>query len=494
MVVEVVGTRVLTPFFGVGLYVWSALLVVTLGSLAVGYYLGGRLADRRSAFGLAEQLMAAGALLGVAPLLRTTVLSSVDGWDLRLGAMAAAVILFAPCLSSLGMVSTTAVKLAVQLSPGTGRPAGIVYAISTVGSLVGTLAAGFWLIPSFSIQATLWTTAAVLLASGGLLASGKKRLGGWGAGALILLLGGASDPTHPGPQLQVLQRDASLYGSLATIRDVSRRVPLRLLKADHSLIGAEWEGGGPAFQFIHLLEAGALAREGGKKALLIGLGVGSAVDFLIERGMVVDVSELDPGVVEMARRHFGFQTNGQVHTGDARALLRRLPGGYDLIIHDTFTGGATPEHLLSQEVMQELKRLMTPGGVLVLNMVGAPEGPLAPATLAVGRTIRKEFSHARTFADGPLGASPKERQELRNLVTFASEEPLEFTEPSPAPALPSRAQVFAHFPAWELSLPFDRGALITDEHNPMARLGAAISTAHHAAMQRLYPTEFWLMN
>jgi len=489
MLVEIVGTRVLTPFFGVGLYVWSALLVVTLGSLSVGYYVGGWLADRHSGAALPFELIIAGAGVAIAPVLRVPLLRMLDGADLRLGALVSALILFGPALCAMGMVSTTAVKLAVQGSSETGRSAGLVYAVSTLGSLLGTLMAGFWLVPNFPVSGILWTVALVLVTMGlsGLRRPERKKA--IPVAAVPLLLLSLIENDHTTGPWKILERRASLYGELSVVEDTSRDLPLRLLRADHSLIGAQWEGGEPAFEFVHVLESAVPAQPSAKNALLIGLGIGSAAPYLIERGIEVDVVELDPGVVELARKHFGFQTNGQVFIQDARTLLRTLDTQYDIIIHDTFTGGATPEHLLSLEVMRLLRARLRPKGLLVLNLVGATRGEVSVATRAVDTTIREAFRYVRLFRDGPS----KTEGRLRNLVFFASQYPIDFDwSLVDSDSSPARKRVFSQMFSWEVSSPLRGGRLITDESNPIASLGTAVSEKHHAAMREMFPTEFWL--
>jgi hypothetical protein len=489
MLVEIVGTRMLTPFFGVGLYVWSALLVVTLGSLSVGYYVGGWLADRHLGAALPLELIIAGGGVAMAPVLRVPLLRVLDGADLRLGALVSALILFGPALCAMGMVSTTAVKLAVQGSSETGRSVGLVYAVSTLGGLLGTLMAGFWLVPNFPVSGILWTAALALVTMGlsGLRRSERGRA--IPIAAVLLLLLPLIDMDHVAGPWEVLERRASVYGELSVVKDTSHGLPLRLLRADHSLIGAQWEGGEPAFEFVHVLESAVLAHPSAKKALLIGLGIGSVAPYLIEQGIEVDVVELDPGVVDLAREHFGFQTNGQMFVQDARTLLRTLDTRYDIIIHDTFTGGATPEHLLSLEVMQLLRARLRPDGLLVLNLVGATRGEVSVATRAVDRTIREAFPYVRLFRDGP----PKTEGQLRNLVFFAGRDPIDFDWSfAQSDTSPARKKVFSQMSSWEVSSPLSGGRLITDENNPIASLGTAVSEKHHAAMREMYPTEFWL--
>src|SRR5204862_8012705 len=98
------------------------------------------------------------------------------------------------------------------------------------------------------------------------------------------------------------------------------------------------------------------------------------------------------------QQYFDFSTSGRVSVEDARTFLRRTESRYDVVVHDTFTGGSTPEHLFSLEVLERIRAILRPGGVLALNFLGAEE---TVATLAVARTIRQVFPIVRAFRDGP---------------------------------------------------------------------------------------------
>lgn len=132
MTIEVVGTRVIGPVFGVGLYVWAALLAVTLASLAAGYFIGGELADRKpSAALLSHVVVASGALLALAPLLSASVLGLGETFGVRLGPLLSAALLFAAPLVFLGMTAPIAIRLATSSIDTAGRGAGAMSAAST---------------------------------------------------------------------------------------------------------------------------------------------------------------------------------------------------------------------------------------------------------------------------------------------------------------------------------------------------------------------------
>jgi spermidine synthase len=489
LTIEILGTRIIGPVFGVSLFVWSALLTVTLAALAMGYFAGGVLADRRpSPRLLGAVVAAAGLLLGLVRAYGGSLLRLVEPLGPRAGALVAAILLFAPCMVALGMICPIAVRLATQDLRAAGRTAGSIYAISTAGSLVGAIATGFLLIPSFDTDQILIGTAIVLV----LIGSASLAWRGRRAALLLVLFPWVASamPRAPLPAgVVILDRAQSVYGRVEAIEDHNRGV--RLLRADHSIIGAQFTGdSSAAFSFVHVLEAARFLRPAMKDMLAIGLGIGSLPSFLEKEGIRADVVEIDPAVVQFARRHFGFDPRGDVYVEDARTYLARTERRYDLIVHDTFTGGSTPEHLLSIEVIRRVRDLLRPGGVLVLNFVGYSAGPNAEGSHAVARTIAAVFATVRAFRDGPPN---EDAGEPGNVIFFASDGPIELTIPAGARFENDVCErVQRGFQQWPILARVPDGELITDTHNPLARLELPAADAHFRAMRGLYPVEVWL--
>ena len=490
MIVEVLGSRVLGPFFGIGLFVWSALLTVTLTALAAGYYLGGALADRAGSLRLPPRLIvAAGCLVALIPLCSDAVLTFSDGFGIRLGALLSAFLLFGPCLVVMGMVTTAATRQAMLEVARPGRAAGIVYSVSTLGGLSGTLLTGFVLVPRWELATTWAVTAGALILAGSIGSYIETRSPLSGAALLLLLPALAAPDRRLGEHIRVLERSESLRGKLSVIQDDSRNVPLRLLRVDHSFVGGQWETGDPAFAFVHLLEGVRLARPEGRELLQIGLGIGSLSMAMAKVGIRTDAVEIDPEVIRLAEKYFGYVPTGKVYAEDARVTIRELRRRYDFIVHDTFTGGNVPEHLLSVDVLQRLQELLQPGGVLALNLVGAENGPLSRATRAVDRTLRHVFQHVRVFRDGPLD---EKAHTISNLIFFASALPIVFAQPAEFES-PACERILRNFEHWEVVRAVDPlSPLVTDAKNPLARLSFPVAEAFRTAMNELYPVEFWL--
>src|SRR5438094_7412622 len=168
---EIAASRLLAPFFGTSTYIWGALIGLILLCLTVGYYLGGSAADRwpRADY-LYRLTAAASALVLLVPLVSRPVLlfsqSALERVQVGafLGALIAVILLFAPAVILLGMVSPYVVRLRVERVEASGRTAGAVYAVSTAGSILGAFLPAFWWIPSYGTRATIEGLGILLLA------------------------------------------------------------------------------------------------------------------------------------------------------------------------------------------------------------------------------------------------------------------------------------------------------------------------------------------
>ena len=492
MVIEVLGSRILGPVFGVGLFVWSCLISVTLGALAVGYALGGSRVDRAPDRRLLYRVLAiAGVLCALLAPLTPPVLLLTMPLGLRLGPLVAACLLLAPPLAVLGMVSVIAIRLHSSHVVHAGRTAGRIYAVSTFAGVVAALLTGFFLVPSFEVHQILIGCAVILLT---LAALGLKAAG---SSPIVLLLptlavaGGLSTTPNPGEHISILESTPSAYAKLSVIDDTSHDTPLRLLRADHSLIGAWWvESAQPAFSFVHLMEAVQLARPSAERALLIGLGIGSLSESLKRRGVRSDVVEIDAEVVRLATEYFAFVPSGDVIVADARTYVQQTSNTYDIVVQDAFTGGDNPEHLLSQEMFRAIRRILTPDGILAVNVVGSDEGTMSELPRAVAQTLRSVFRHVRVFRDGPQD----ETLPLHNLVYFAADSPIAFPGLEHA-SFESKTceQMLRGFQDWEVFTTIDQGAsVITDARNPLGQMALQPSERFHELMNKTYPPKFWV--
>jgi len=406
MILELLGTRIIGPFYGVSLYVWSSLIAVTLIALALGYFLGGSLADRYPAIRLAHVISIAALTTLAIPFLSGPILRATDSMGLRMGAFTSAFVLFTLPLTALAMVGPYVIKRATRDLSGVGTASGTVYAISTVGSVAGTVLLGFYLLPQFGTQAIILSLSLILTGLAIVVARYERgRSAGirsiWTLATISLFIGIGAIAGFTGRAKSVegftVQSEAeSLYGWVRVVDDDRRG--FRLLLSDASVISAvDLTQNRSLLGYQEVLSLLPTIHPGAARALLIGLGGGQVARDLKSQGVMTDTIEIDPAVADAARRWFHFEPTGLFLVGDARYEIKNLSTRYDLIIHDCFTGGSEPTHLLSRDMLNELRAMLNDRGILALNYVGFTRGDGSEAVEAVHRTLQDLFPHLRTF-------------------------------------------------------------------------------------------------
>ena len=231
MMIEVLGTRILGPFYGVSLFVWSSLISVTLIALALGYYLGGIAADRAKRFQLSHGIALAALSTALIPVIKTPVLLQTNALGVRAGAFTSALLLFSVPLTLLAMVGPRVIQLCTSRLESAGRSSGSVYAFSTVGSVLGTLVLGFFLLPMMGTQSILYGVSVGLLVLAAVLAlyerSRMNTLGllvlpfvALAIVGLLLSFGGDRLPSTPG--FTTIYEAQSLYGRVRVVDESER--------------------------------------------------------------------------------------------------------------------------------------------------------------------------------------------------------------------------------------------------------------------------------
>jgi spermidine synthase len=468
MVIELLGTRMIAPFYGASLYVWSSLISVTMIALAIGYFVGGRWADRAKRTGLSLIIALAALFTLLIPWATRPVLLMSDPLGLRAGAFVSALVLFSPSLTLLGMVSPFAIKLSTAKLEGIGSSSGSIYAISTVGSVVGTLLLGFFLFPWVGSRQILISVALILFVLAVFVAVFERKHFNKSLAvlpsAILMLVGLCLLPvcinaghTATDGRFKVLSERESLYGYVRVIDQESR--DLRFLASDASMIGAaNITDGANRLTYQDIVALIPAIKPSIRKALLIGQGAGHMAMTLQDKyGIVVDTLEIDPAVAEAASTYFGFKPSGKAVIGDARYEIRHLTGSYDLIIHDCFTGGSEPSHLLTIETLQQLKGLLSHDGMLALNFVAFGEGEGQQGLASVSYTLKQVFNNQSLFISEPGEA-------FNDFIFLASSQPLDYTSTT----LSSGQMEWLN--KRRFSINSENGRVLTDNLNPLEHL------------------------
>lgn len=406
---EIAAARLLAPWFGDSTIVWANTIAIVLVSLAVGYAVGGRLADRRphpELLGLI--VLAASLLLALVPLVSGPFLrQAVDAVDQLsaatfLGSLIGVGALVAVPLLLLGMVSPFALRLRlVGVAPEhAGRTAGRLSAIGTVGSLVGTFGASLLLIPVAGTRRTFLIFAALTALSAVPLLLRRWRLPGLVIPALILALvalptGTVKAETTSGRVIWEAETEYQ-YARVIEREDDSRWLELNEGHAVHSVYRpGQWLTGGYWDEMLGLTLAAGRVPD---SVAILGSAAGTTARQLGHYfpATRVDAVEIDPVVTRVGRDLFDLTgANLHTHDADARPWLAASERTFDVILVDAYRQPYIPFYLTTQEFFVEVLDHLTPGGVLVLNSAH----PESSDTLekALTATVASVFGKGRVW-------------------------------------------------------------------------------------------------
>jgi spermidine synthase len=419
---EITASRLLAPYFGSSTIVWANLIGIVLAALALGYWLGGRIADKHPRPPVLGFVVLGGSFcVAVIPFAAKPFLDlTIEGLDrASLGAVAGSFIsvllLFAPPVVLLGMVSPFAVRLAVSSIDSAGAVAGRLYALSTAGSLLGTFLPALVLIPAIGTQRTFLVTAALVAFSACFLLGLRYLVVGVVLAALLVLPPGAVKA-----QAGVIHEETSFYQYIQVVQRPDGRHLLYLnegvavhsvWRPDSVLTGGEWDTylALPPLLGRPLERVAILGNAGGTTARALGVYYPRAA---------VDGIELDPAVTRVGRRYFGLSDNRRltIHDQDARPFLRSTDTKYDLIVVDAYHQPYVPFYLATQEFFELVRERLAPDGIVALNVAATPDDKRLVD--AVAGTLATEFAQvaewpALRFNTFVLGfAQPLTRREL----------------------------------------------------------------------------------
>lgn len=420
MVLEVLGSRVIGPFFGVSLFVWTSLITVAMVALAIGYAIGGHLSDRKSSpdwlYGI---IMLAGILVILIPALKGPILQISLPLGLRWGSLVSAFLLFGPSLFLLGCVSPYVIKIAAREMHNIGRTVGSFYAISTIGSVVGTLLTGFVLIAHLGVNRIFLLTGTLLIALGVIYFVFMRKKYAALLTALIPFLfvpdSVSVSKTMPnGTHVERIANRDSFYGNLKVVDYSYQTTHTREMIIDGLIQGGmDMNSKLSVYEYPYLLQFLPYAlNPDGKNCLVIGLGGGVVPTWYQAQGINTEVVDIDQAVVEFAHTYFDFNPAIPVHIEDARYFLIHTKNRYDYLIVDVFNGDTTPGHLLSIEAMRLAKQRLSPGGILAFNL----SGDIKQDTLMTASTIKTLQSEFDQVAVYPVF---KREEGIGNMVIVA---------------------------------------------------------------------------
>ncbi len=475
MILELTASRVLAPAIGSSLVAWTAIIGTIMATLAVGYELGGRLADRQKV-GVLEWLLFISAVtlapIGfLAPLLLPELQQGIS--DIRLRSISAALILFGMPTITLGAVLSYATGLALRSLSGAGTTVARMYVSSTIGSIVGTFIAGFFLIATMGNAGILFLLATVLMLLSCLWAIAVRSsfivlcllcsmL------ALIAFIMRGSPITRWPASIADIDTMYNRY----IIRDLTETKtgrPVRYLQTSpfgsqsSMFLDADDDLVAPYLKFFRLAHH---FNPDITHALMIGGGGFSfPKDYLRQNpDKTMDIVEMDGQLVDIGEKYFHLKKDDRmrIYESDARLFVQSTSNRYDVVFIDAFDSQySIPFHLTTVQWVQSLKHILTENGIVVLNIVSSLEGVQSAFFHAQSATYAHVFPSVYAFAV----SNPIQPEKIQNIVLIAQKSGKQTSLVSDDPQI---GQYLSH--RYLHPIKSTDGLLLTDDFAPIEQM------------------------
>lgn len=417
LIVEVVATRILSPYFGNTIYTFSSVIGVILAALSLGYYVGGRFSDRHPELYWFYGIIYASGLSVFSLEFLALVFLPIIGYRLSIvtGPLVSALVLFTLPSFLLGTLSPFAITLLKgrRARAGVGTVSGNVFFWSTLGSIFGSLAAGFVLIPRFGVQQISLTVGVLLstLGMAGLYQAGIDRkilvkLGLVVALLVTLLVSLLGSQT---PAKAIYDRDG-VYEKITIYDDEQDGKTARFLQQDRSSSGAMFIGSGDlVYDYTKYYVLYRILKPDVHRALALGGGAYSVPKALLQElpEATIDVVEIEPSLFDLAKQFFSVPENPRLknHIQDGRRFLHDSNEQYDLIFSDVYYSlSSAPAHFTTVEFFSLAKDKLSEGGVFIANFIGSLSRQKPAFLLSEIKTFRTVFPNSYFFAVEAAGS------------------------------------------------------------------------------------------
>ncbi|WP_435069094.1 spermidine synthase [Haloplanus sp. C73] len=459
MGLEILAGRIVAPQFGSSIYTWGSIIAVFLAALSLGYHFGGKRATRRATDErLAWLLIGTAAYVALVVFAADMMLSMAGAVPLpsRFASLPAVTLLFGPPTYLLGFVSPYAAQLTDR--EGVGEASGHVYAVGTVGSIVGAFGTTFFLIPSFGVESIGVGFGLLLVGTALWLVRDAKWHGPPLTGvavAVLVVAAGFSGAFGVSAGGHVLYHTQTPYQEL----EVTQVGDVRTLYLDgqpHSAMDVT-EPNRHVFEYTRSFHLPLLMTEDVDRVLFVGGGgFTGPKHFADAYNVTVDVAELDPEVIRTSKEYFGLEEspNLNVYNTGGRQFLQETNRTYDLIILDAYKKDKVPFQLTTVEFMRLAESRLDDDGVLFANLISAPSGPASEFYRAEYATMAEVYPQVYTFPTAQDGVvqnievvatkrsdrlSPAElrrRNERRDIGIDLSPEIASYRQPPPTDDVP----------------------------------------------------------
>lgn len=423
MCVELCSAKLLAPYFGTSIYVWAAVLGITLTALMSGYYLGGYLSNKvQRNSGMLWLMLIGGFFVTISPLLAKILLPITINFSLITGSLISLIgLLFLPLLV-FGATSPMLIQFLTNNAQSSGKVSGTIYSVSTLGGIITTFLVGFYTLPQFGINATLYGYGILTLAYTAYLFIHFRlfvtKIN------FILIAAGLSLNFHSPYQYQkllyesegilgevkVIERTYLIEGKEKTYRELLVNNICQTMMDIEKPSKSYWN-------YVDVLANEVAQYKKGSNSLLLGLGGGTLYKKLKEQNLKIDVVEIDERIAAVAKEYFKISNDIEVIVDDARHYLNVTNKEYDLIIYDLFHSETPPSHLMTKEAFLQTRSKLSKDGLFIINFYGYITGNKGKAARSLYKTLQDcGFSIQLLPTEGDENA--------RNLIFICSESEL----------------------------------------------------------------------
>ena len=423
MGLELIAARVLSPYVGSSNVVWTSIIGIILASMSIGYWIGGKKADKNASIDkLSEIILMAAVFTSMIPILETLVVKVLAGIipNLIIAAILCAVLVFSIPSFLLAMVSPFAVKIRSQEETEIGSLSGRISSLSTIGSIIGTFLMGFVLIPNIGVS-NINIAVTILLVIMAILAREKRdkkflfSIIFFVCMMLIFIIVGKWIFKISNPSI-LLDTD-SQYSRIWVKQIARENVSYKTLQVDtgiESYIDAETgEMGAMYLRYYDLFE---YFNKDAKSTLLIG---GAAYTYPIHylqkyEDKTIDVVEIDDKMTEIAEKEFGLNVDDErlhIYTQDGRSYLNYSENKYDTILIDAFKGLNAPFELTTYEALVNAREMLNENGIVLTNIISSLEGENTDFIEYEYATYKAVFDEVKIFK-----VFDEENTETQNLI------------------------------------------------------------------------------
>jgi len=433
MIFELVWSRVLGPYFGTSIFIWTSLIGIILGSLSLWYYLWGKLSDKKADYkGLSQIIFIAALFIGFTIIIKDNLLDFLitNSLWIRSASIIASIILFSPTSIALGMVSPYAAKIKIQKIENSGTTIGNLYALSTLWSIVGTFLSGFFLIPHFGTNKLLIILSITLIIISLVLSVKEMKI--FKILSIFFLICWIF--IYDAINLYNLERwfaDLDTNYNRVWIQHYedreNRAIRSLLINNEHSS-AMFLDSNELVYEYTKYYHLASHFFPDFKKTLMLwGAWYSYPKNFLEKYPYAsIDVVEIDPGITKVAKTYFNLKENPRlkIYHEDARVFLNKNTQKYDVIFWDAFNSHySLPYQLTTQEAVKRKFESLNEKWWVILNIISSIEGESGEFLRAEYKTYKSIFPQVYLF---PIRT--KSAYEVQNIILIAlkSDEKISF--------------------------------------------------------------------